>query len=94
MLSTDMRAATGRYFTRARRTILERHPAPRRQYLVTLSGPGRLKPVTASAYSKPATSRRRRYHRRTTPRVLGNDRVFMTVPLADEKKKVPVVPVV
>ena len=88
MLSTDMRAATGAVFRSARAGLfLERHPAPRRQYLVTLSGSWEIeasngvKRVFKTGDVMLADDTTGEGH---TSRVLGNDpHVFMTVPLAD-----------
>lgn len=88
MLTTDSHAATSAVFRCAPAgLVIDRHPAPRRQFLVTLSG----------AWEIEASNGVRRIFRTgdvmladdTTgeghiSRVLGNEpHVFMTVPLAD-----------
>jgi len=88
MKTTDMRAATGAVFRCAPAGLfLERHPAPRRQYLVTLSGSWEIeassgdKRVFKTGDVMLADDTTGEGH---TSRVLGNDpHVFMTVPLAD-----------
>ncbi len=88
LLSTDMRAATGAVFRSAPVGLfLERHPAPRRQYLVTLSGSWEIeasngvKRVFTTGDVMLADDTSGEGH---TSRVLGSDpHVFMTVPLAD-----------
>ena len=88
MLSTDMRAATGAVFRSAPVGLfLERHPAPRRQYLVTLSGSWEIeasngvKRVFKTGDVMLADDTTGEGH---TSRVLGGEpHVFMTVPLAD-----------
>ncbi len=88
MLTTDSRVATSAVFRSAPAgLVIERHPAPRRQYLVTLSG----------AWEIEASNGVRRIFRTGdvmladditgeghVSRVLGNEpHIFMTVPLAD-----------
>jgi hypothetical protein len=88
MLATDSRAATSAVFRCAPAgLVIDRHPAPRRQFLVTLSG----------AWEIEASNGVRRVFRTgnvmladdTTGEgyisgVLGNEpHIFMTVPLAD-----------
>jgi hypothetical protein len=52
MLTTESRAATSAIFRSAPAGLfLDRHPAPRRQFLVTLSGSWESKPATASSGS-------------------------------------------
>ena len=88
MLTTDMRAATGAVFRSAPAGLfLDRHPAPRRQYLVTLSGSWEIeasngvKRVFKTGDVMLADDTTGEGH---TSRVLGNDpHVFLTVPLAD-----------
>ena len=86
--STDMRKAHGAVFRSAPAGLfLDRHPAPRRQYLVTLSGSWEI---------EASNGVKRRFKAGDvmladdttgeghTSRVLGNEpHVFMTVPLAD-----------
>jgi hypothetical protein len=88
MQTTDARAATSAVFRSAPAGLfLERHPAPRRQFLVTLSGSWE---IEASSGVKRifkvgdvmlADDTSGEGH---TSRVLGNQpHVFMTVPLSD-----------
>ena len=88
LLTTDARAASSAVFRSAPVGLfLERHPAPRRQFLVTLSGCWE---IAASNSVKRAVKTgdvmlvddtSGEGH---TSRVLGNEpHVFMTVPLAD-----------
>jgi hypothetical protein len=86
MKTTDMRKANGAVFARAGR-LFDRHPAPRRQYLVTLSGSWEIeasngvKRVFKTGDVMLADDTTGEGH---TSRVLGNEpHVFMTVPLAD-----------
>ncbi len=88
MKSTDVRKASGAVFRSAPVGLfLERHPAPRRQYLVTLSGSWEIeasngvKRVFKTGDVMLADDTTGQGH---TSRVLGNEpHVFMTVPLAD-----------
>ena len=88
MKSTDMRKANSAVFRSAPAGLfLDRHPAPRRQYLVTLSGSWEIeasngvKRVFKTGDVMLADDTTGEGH---TSRVLGNEpHVFMTVPLAD-----------
>jgi hypothetical protein len=88
MLTTDPRSATGAIFRCAPAGLfLERHPAPRRQFLVTLSGSWEIeagngvKRVFKTGDVMLADDTSGEGH---TSRVLGNEpHIFMTVPLAD-----------
>ena len=88
MQTTDARAATSAVFRSAPAGLfLERHPAPRRQFLVTLSGSweiaasGGVKRIFKVGDVMLADDTSGEGH---TSRVLGNEpHVFMTVPLAD-----------
>ena len=88
MLTTDARGATSAVFRRAPAGLfLERHPAPRRQFLVTLSGSWEIeasngvKRVFKTGDVMLADDTSGEGH---TSRVLGSEpHVFMTVPLAD-----------
>ncbi|MGH7927506.1 MAG: hypothetical protein ACREQV_06910 [Candidatus Binatia bacterium] len=88
MLTTDARNATSAVFRCAPAGLfLERHPAPRRQFLVTLSGSWEIeasngvKCVFKSGDVMLADDTSGAGH---TSRVLGNEpHIFMTVPLAD-----------
>ena len=88
ILTTDARAATSAVFRSvAAGTVLERHPAPRRQYLVTLSGCWEIEASNGVVRTfKPgavmlADDTTGEGH---ISRVIGNEpHVFMTVPLAD-----------
>jgi hypothetical protein len=88
MLSTDSRVATSAVFRCAPVGLfLERHPAPRRQFLITLSGSWEIeasngvKRVFKTGEVMLADDTTGEGH---TSRVLGSEpHVFMTVPLAD-----------
>ena len=88
MLTTEPRAATSAIFRSAAAGLfLERHPAPRRQFLVTLSGSWEIeagnsvKRVFKTGDVMLADDTTGEGH---TSRVLGSEpHVFMTVPLAD-----------
>jgi hypothetical protein len=88
MLTTDTRAATGAVFRCAPAGLfLERHPAPRRQFLVTLSGSWEIEAsngvrrVFKTGDVMLADDTTGEGH---TSRVLGAEpHIFMTVPLAD-----------
>lgn len=88
MLTTDARAAISAVFRCAPAGLfLERHPAPRRQFLVTLSGSWEIeashgvKRVFKAGDVMLADDTSGEGH---TSRVLGGEpHVFMTVPLAD-----------
>lgn len=88
MKTTDARAATSAIFRSAPPGLfLERHPAPRRQFLVTLSGSWEIeasngvKHVFKTGDVMLADDTSGEGH---TSRVLGTEpHVFMTVPLAD-----------
>jgi hypothetical protein len=88
ILTTDARAATSAVFRCVPvGTVLERHPAPRRQYLVTLSGSWEIEASNGVArIFKPgdvmlADDTTGEGH---ISRVIGNEpHVFMTVPLAE-----------
>jgi hypothetical protein len=88
MLSTETRAATSAVFRCAPTGLfLERHPAPRRQFLVTLSGSWEIeasngvKRVFKTGDVMLADDTSGEGH---TSRVLGSEpHIFMTVPLAD-----------
>ena len=88
MKTTDARAASSAVFRSAPAGLfLERHPAPRRQFLVTLSGSweieasGGVKRVFKTGDVMLADDTSGEGH---TSRVPGNEpHVFMTVPLAD-----------
>ena len=88
LLTTDARAASSAVFRSAPVGLfLERHPAPRRQFLVTLSGSWEIeasngvKRVFKTGDVMLADDTSGEGH---TSRVLGNEpHVFMTVPLAD-----------
>ena len=88
MLTTEARAASSAVFRSAPVGLfLERHPAPRRQFLVTLSGSWEIeasngvKRVFKTGDVMLADDTSGEGH---TSRVLGNEpHVFMTVPLAD-----------
>jgi hypothetical protein len=88
MLTTDARAAISAVFRSAPTGLfLERHPAPRRQFLVTLSGSWEIeasngvKRVFKTGDVMLADDTTGEGH---TSRVLGSEpHVFMTVPLAD-----------
>jgi hypothetical protein len=88
MLTTDPRNATSAIFRCAPAgLLLERHPAPRRQFLVTLSGSWEIeasngaKRVFKTGDVMLADDTSGEGH---TSRVLGNEpHIFMTVPLAD-----------
>lgn len=88
MLTTEARAASSAVFRSAPAGLfLERHPAPRRQFLVTLSGSWEIeasngaKRVFKTGDVMLADDTSGEGH---TSRVLGNEpHVFMTVPLAD-----------
>jgi hypothetical protein len=87
-LTTDSRAATRAVFRCAPAGLfLDRHPAPRRQYLVTLSGAreieasNRVKRTFKTGDVMLADDTTGEGH---TSRILGRERhIFMTVPLAD-----------
>jgi hypothetical protein len=88
MLTTESRAATSAVFSSAPAGLfLDRHPAPRRQFLVTLSGSWEIeaadgvKRVFKTGDVMLADDTTGEGH---TSRVLGSEpHVFMTVPLAD-----------
>lgn len=88
MKTTDARAASSAIFRSAPAGLfLERHPAPRRQFLVTLSGSWEIeasngvKRVFKTGDVMLADDTNGEGH---TSRVLGNEpHIFMTVPLAD-----------
>jgi hypothetical protein len=88
MLATDARRATSAVFRSAPMGLfLDRHPAPRRQYLVTLSGSWEIEASNGAKRTfKPgdvmlADDTSGEGH---TSRVIGNEpHIFMTVPLAD-----------
>ena len=88
MKTTDTRAATSAVFRSAPPGLfLERHPAPRRQFLVSLAGSWEIeasngvKRVFKTGDVMLADDTSGEGH---TSRVLGNEaHVFMTVPLAD-----------
>ena len=88
ILTTDSRPATMAVFRSvAPRTVLERHPAPRRQYLVTMAGAWEIeasngvKKVFQAGDVMLADDTTGEGH---ISRVLGSEpHVFMTVPLAD-----------
>jgi hypothetical protein len=88
MLTTDARAATSAVFRCAPAgLLLERHPAPRRQFLVSLSGSWEIeashgvKRIFKTGDVMLADDTTGEGH---ISRVLGNDpHIFMTVPLAD-----------
>ena len=88
LLTTDARAASSAVFRSAPVGLfLERHPAPRRQFLVTLSGSSEIaasngvKRAFKTGDVMLADDTSGEGH---TSRVLGNEpHVFMTVPLAD-----------
>ena len=88
MLTTESRAATSAIFRSAPAGLfLDRHPAPRRQFLVTLSGSWEIeasngvKRVFKTGDVMLADDTTGEGH---TSRVLGSEpHVFMTVPLAD-----------
>jgi hypothetical protein len=88
ILTTDSRAATMAVFRCVPPgTVLELHPAPRRQFLVTMSGSWEIeasngvKRVFKSGDVMLADDTTGEGHR---SRVLGNEpHIFMTVPLAD-----------
>lgn len=88
MLTTEARAATSAVFRCAPAGLfLERHPAPRRQFLVTLSGSWEIeasngaKRVFKAGDVMLADDTSGEGH---TSRVLGSEpHIFMTVPLAD-----------
>lgn len=88
MLTTDARAASSAVFRCAPAGLfLERHPAPRRQFLVTLSGSWEIevsngaKRVFKAGDVMLADDTSGEGH---TSRVLGSEpHVFMTVPLVD-----------
>ena len=88
MLTTDARAATSAVFRCAPAgLVIDRHPAPRRQFLVTLSGAWEIE--ASNAVKRVFKSGDVMLADDTTgeghiSRVLGNEpHVFMTVPLAD-----------
>jgi hypothetical protein len=66
MLTTDVRAATSAVFRCAPAgLVIDRHPAPRRQFLVTLSGAWEIEASNAVKRAfKTGDVTRRRYHRR------------------------------
>ena len=88
MLTTESRAATSAVFRSAPAGLfLDRHPAPRRQFLVTLSGSWEIEAsngvnrVFKTGDVMLADDTTGEGH---TSRVLGSEpHVFMTVPLAD-----------
>ena len=88
ILTTDSRAATMTVFRCVPQgTVLDRHPAPRRQYLVTMSGSWEIeasdgvKRVFKAGNVMLADDTSGEGH---ISRVLGNEpHIFMTVPLAD-----------
>lgn len=88
MKTTDARAATSAVFRSAPAGLfLERHPAPRRQFLVTLSGSWEIeasngvKRIFKTGDVMLADDTTGEGH---TSRVLGNEpHVFMTVPLSE-----------
>jgi len=88
MKTTDARKASSAVFRSAPAVLfLERHPAPRRQFLVTLSGSWEIeassgvKRIFKTGDVMLADDTTGEGH---TSRVLGNEpHVFMTVPLAD-----------
>jgi len=88
MLTTEARAARSAVFRCAPPgTVLDRHPAPRRQYLVTLSGSWEIeasngvKRIFKTGDVMLADDTSGEGH---TSRVLGSEpHIFMTVPLAD-----------
>jgi hypothetical protein len=88
ILTTDSRPATLAVFRSvAPATVLDRHPAPRRQYLVTMSGSWEIeasngvKKVFKAGDVMLADDTTGEGH---ISRVLGSDpHIFMTVPLAD-----------
>lgn len=88
MLTTDARAANSAVFRMAPvGLVIDRHPAPRRQFLVTLSGSWEIeasngvKRVFKTGDVMLADDTTGAGH---ISRVLGNEaHVFMTVPLAD-----------
>ena len=88
ILTTDSRPATMAVFRSvAPGTVLERHPAPRRQYLVTMAGAWEIeasnsvKKVFKAGDVMLADDTTGEGH---ISRVLGSEpHVFMTVPLAD-----------
>ena len=81
MLTTESRAATSAIFRSAPAGLfLDRHPAPRRQFLVTLSGSWEIE-ASKTGDVMLADDTTGEGH---TSRVLGSEpHVFMTVPLAD-----------
>ncbi len=88
ILTTDARAATSAVFRCVPAgTVLERHPAPRRQYLVTLSGSWEIE--ASNGVVRTFKSGDVMLADDTTgdghiSRVMGGEpHVFMTVPLAD-----------
>ena len=88
MLTTDQRAASSAVFRCAPAgLVIDRHPAPRRQFLVTLSGSCEIeasngvKRVFKTGDVMLADDTTGEGH---ISRVLGNEpHIFMTVPLAD-----------
>jgi hypothetical protein len=88
MLTTDSRAATGAVFRCASvELFLDRHPAPRRQFLVTLSGAWEIeasngvKRIFKTGDVILADDTSGEGH---TSQVVGNEpHIFITVPLAD-----------
>jgi hypothetical protein len=88
MLTTDSRAATSAVFRCAPAgLLLDRHPAPRRQFLVTLSGSWEIeasngvKRIFKTGDVMLADDTTGEGH---ISRVIGNEpHIFMTVPLAD-----------
>ena len=88
ILTTDARAATSAVFRCVPAgTVLERHPAPRRQYLVTLSGSWEIEAsngVVRTFKSGDVMLADDTTGNGHISRVIGGEpHVFMTVPLAD-----------
>jgi hypothetical protein len=88
MLTTDSRAATSTVFRCAPAgLVIDRHPAPRRQFLVTLSGAWEIE--ASSGVTRVFETGDVMLADDTTgeghiSRVLGNEpHIFMTVPLSD-----------
>ena len=87
MLTTEPRAATSAFSLRPPGLFLDRHPAPRRQFLVSLSGSWEIEAsngarrIFKTGDIMLANDTSGEGH---TSRVLGNEpHIFMTVPLAD-----------